>query len=147
MTGAFQAPPDEDSSELALADLRDGLPVFVGLLALFVADALLDGSASAIAAIAIIAATIATLLYRNRTSPGRDRRAERRRLEASLDDGERRAFGVVRFAPVGLGVVAGALANDGVRIEVFAITTLVAFVAAQLLFVLWLSRRRPAEHS
>jgi len=125
-----------------LADLRDALPGIAGVGGLFLAERLADGWTLAIVDICVVAAVLGIAWFRDRTSRGAERREARRRWEATMDGAERTALRATRLLPFVAGFVASGLFKHGFDVRVFAAALVVGFLIAQVIFALWLTRRR-----
>jgi hypothetical protein len=130
------------SDAAALPDLRDALPGIVGVAGLFFADMLVDGWTLAIVDICVVVAALGIVWLRDRTSRGAERREARRWWEATMDSTERAALRAARSLPFVAGLVASGLLKHGFDVRIFAAALVVGFVIAQVVFALWLTRRR-----
>jgi hypothetical protein len=139
---ARPSPPAPDPRRFVFPDLPEGVPIIVALGCLFVADALLDGSALAAVATAIGLALLAGLSYRDRTRWGIEHREARRSLEAAMGSTERSALAATRTLPLVFGLIVGLLRGDGFNVRVAAAATLAGFLIAQIGFATWFRARR-----
>jgi hypothetical protein len=128
---------------LVFLDLRDALPALVLIAVALIASALLDDALTFLLVVGLaVALVVAGYRYGEAGQRGARRRELRARFDELLDPTERRVRQVARTLPLCvalvLGVVAGRGWLDGI---VFGAAAAVGFVAAQMIFAVWLNAR------
>jgi hypothetical protein len=128
--------------DIVLLDLREAVPALVALLAVLVAEALIDGALFVVVVVLIVVGMFAAFAYRDRSPGAIERASSYQRFLAQLDGTERAARTAARLLP--LVVAIGLEAVVGFDTRLFATVVIAGLVVGEGLFGLLLVVRRRA---